>query len=548
MDVTRHNFAEALVDLEKQLALPSCRFVAIDTEFTGLAPSEFTREKIIDTLEERYAKVRASGENFLITQFGVALVHVADGSAETDEASNTWISCWNFFVFPRPYQNFDARFLCQASSMQFMAEHGFDFNKFIRDGIPYLSRKSEMAVRRIHEKSIANLGKSPPEKINVSRHFDKLFMTESVERIDTWLANSDAAMPELFISARNSFRRLLVLHAARFLATHPDAKSLYLETNENGVRLIRTTSSSEHDSLKKRKIDELNNEVEAAIGFSKVIQLLGKSGKPVVGHNCLLDFVYLFHQFVGPLPPTLVQFKLQLGKAFPVIFDTKHQAMMSPARDEFESTSLSAMFEYMRDHLTIDVSTLINADESSSYHRALKKPVDGEAPMPCHEAGFDALMTAIVQLGFTSLSANGWSKELPLDLRTDFRHLTLYENRINLMAVERPSYLDIGDVEQELDRRHVYVLSGDATALKESRPDDLFAQSRVNRVIREDKETYVFLSEPLEGDLPKPADDKLVISPFAEYLKKHGSKALDDSETASSAGDDAPPSRWCTIQ
>ncbi|KAF0774878.1 hypothetical protein AaE_001421, partial [Aphanomyces astaci] len=92
--------------------------------------------------------------------------------------------------------------------MQFMAEHGFDFNKFIRDGIPYLSRKSELSVRRSHEKSIANLGKSPPEKITVGRHFDKLFLTETVERIDTWLADSasaDASSPaELFISARNS--------------------------------------------------------------------------------------------------------------------------------------------------------------------------------------------------------------------------------------------------------------------------------------------------------------------------------------------------------
>ncbi|RQM30725.1 hypothetical protein B5M09_008478 [Aphanomyces astaci] len=549
MDVTRHNFAEALVDLEKQLALPSCRFVAIDTEFTGLTPSEFTREKVIDTLEERYAKVRSSGENFLITQFGVALVHVAD-SIDVEDEAKTWISCWNFYVFPRPYQNVDARFLCQASSMQFMAEHGFDFNKFIRDGIPYLSRKSELSVRRSHEKSIANLGKSPPEKITVGRHFDKLFLTETVERIDTWLADSasaDASSPaELFISARNSFRRLLVLHAARFLSTHPDAKSLYMETNDNGVRLIRTSSAVERDSLKKRKIDAMNQDVEAAIGFSKVIQLLGKSNKPVVGHNCLLDFVYLFHQFVGPLPPTLVQFKLQLGKAFPAIFDTKHLAMMSPVRDQFESTSLSAMFEYMRDHLALDVSTLVSPDTSSSYHHALKKPSADAAAMPCHEAGFDALMTAIVHLGFTSLSANGWSTDLPLDLRTDFRNLSLYENRINLMVVDRPSYLDVGDVDQELDRRHVYVLSGDAAALKEARPDDMFAASRVNRVVREDKETYVFLSEPVQGDLP--THPHLVVSPFAEYIKATAKKNEPKYDDQDKADDAAPPARWCTIQ
>ncbi|KAH9102129.1 hypothetical protein AeMF1_021265 [Aphanomyces euteiches] len=531
MEVTRHNFAEAFVDLEKQLTLPSCRFIAIDTEFTGLTPSENTREKVIDTLAERYAKVRASGENFLITQFGVALVHVDDAS------SKTWISCWNFYVFPRPYLNNDARFLCQASSMQFMAEHGFDFNKFIRDGIPYMTRKTEQYVRRNHEKSITNLGKTPPEKLNVSREHDKAFMADTISSIDSWLSglsNTETdELPEFFVSARNSYRRLLVLHAARYHVKHPDAKTLYMETNDSGVRLVRTVSTAQRDNLKKRKIDDMNQEVEDAIGFSKVIQILGKSNKPVVGHNCLLDFVYLFHQFCGPLPPTLVEFKQQLGKAFPTIYDTKHIAITCPTQEAFESTSLSAMYEYMRAQLAIDVSTLV--EEESPYHKALK----ATDSMPCHEAGFDALMTAIVYLGFTSLSANGWATELPIDLRTNNSALARYENRINLMVVDRSSYLDIADVNQTLDRRHVYVVAsrdGDAQALKDARPDDLFADSRVTRVIREEKETYVFLAEPV-AEVPK--EEKLVISPFAEYVKQSNATAEAEPEA---------PSRWCTIQ
>ncbi|KAF0688373.1 Aste57867_19993 [Aphanomyces stellatus] len=553
MDVTRHNFNEALVDLEKQLAMPSCRFIAIDTEFTGLTPSESTREKVIDTLEERYAKVRASGENFLITQFGVALVHVEA------ESEKTWISCWNFYVFPRPYQNVDTRFLCQASSMQFMAEHGFDFNKFIRDGIPYLSRKTEMSVRKSTEKSIANLGKSPPEKMNVNRHFDKMWLAETIDKIDSWLtgpvasdeaSEETSAVPssssELFLAARNPFRRLLALHAAKYLAKHPDAKSLYMETSDAGVRLVRTSSAAERDNLKKRKIDALNQEVDNAVGFSKVIQLLGKSNKPVIGHNCLLDFVYLFHQFCGPLPPTLVQFKQQLGKAFPTIYDTKVLALTSPASDAFESTSLSAMFDYMRDHLNLDVSSLV-LDDANAYHKALQTSSDES--MPCHEAGFDALMTAIVYLGFTSMAANGWATELPLDLRASTRGLELYENRINLMVVDRPSHLDVADFDQTLDRRHVYVLEhADANGLKDVKPDDVFADARVNRVVREEKETYVFLSEPV-ATLPVPKDDKIRISPFADYVKQKPTSALLSSvNNDDESGAAAPPARWCSIQ
>ena len=41
----------------------------------------------------------------------------------------------------RPFQeSYDRRFLSQSSSIQFLANNGFDFNKFIREGVPFLPR------------------------------------------------------------------------------------------------------------------------------------------------------------------------------------------------------------------------------------------------------------------------------------------------------------------------------------------------------------------------------------------------------------------------
>lgn len=167
MNVTRHNFEECFGDLKRDIEQPSCRFVAIDTEFTGLSPNEDEKERYLgaflasrggtdcdgsrcltdcycglDTLEERYRKVKRAGESFLITQFGLSTVHV-------DASEQVLVKTWNFYVFPRPYGASDERFLCQASSLTFLAEHGFDFNKFIRDGIPFvnLSRTERMQKR-----------------------------------------------------------------------------------------------------------------------------------------------------------------------------------------------------------------------------------------------------------------------------------------------------------------------------------------------------------------------------------------------------------------
>lgn len=40
---------------------------------------------------------------------------------------------WNFYVFPHSYGGQDRRFTCQASSLEFLAEHKFNFNKFVHE-------------------------------------------------------------------------------------------------------------------------------------------------------------------------------------------------------------------------------------------------------------------------------------------------------------------------------------------------------------------------------------------------------------------------------
>lgn len=47
----------------------------------------------------------------------------------------------------------DSRFMCQASSIAFLANQDFDFNKLFKHGIPYLSAsEEEKLVKRLEEK------------------------------------------------------------------------------------------------------------------------------------------------------------------------------------------------------------------------------------------------------------------------------------------------------------------------------------------------------------------------------------------------------------
>lgn len=55
-----------------------------------------------------------------------------------------------------------------------------------------------------------------------------------------------------------------------------------------------------------------------AVGFRKVIDELVAARIPLVGHNCLLDVLYLHHHFIAPLPPTYDQWKTDFHKLFPL--------------------------------------------------------------------------------------------------------------------------------------------------------------------------------------------------------------------------------------
>ncbi len=60
------------------------------------------------------------------------------------------------------------------------------------------------------------------------------------------------------------------------------------------------------------------------LDFSKVIQLITASGKPVVGHNCFLDLCFILEKFIAPLPVSPHEFLLSVRNYFSDLYDTKH--------------------------------------------------------------------------------------------------------------------------------------------------------------------------------------------------------------------------------
>lgn len=116
-------------------------------------------DNVLDDVFERYTKTVSSAQSFSITQMGISAFKWVEGDAASSapataaaaataaglgngnsSSSSSIIGDWqmgghyearsfNLYIFPAPLDEWDQRFMCQASSMLFLAEQGFDFNK-----------------------------------------------------------------------------------------------------------------------------------------------------------------------------------------------------------------------------------------------------------------------------------------------------------------------------------------------------------------------------------------------------------------------------------
>ncbi|MGH0165392.1 UNVERIFIED_CONTAM: hypothetical protein FKN15_059724 [Acipenser sinensis] len=147
MEVTRKNFKDCLNTI--YTAIQEAEFLAIDGEFSGISdgPSVSALTNGLDTPEERYQKLKKHSMDFLLFQFGLCAFKYNHAEAKYI------IKSFNFYVFPKPLNRSsqDIKFVCQSSSIDFLANQGFDFNKVFCCGIPYLNQEEERKLREQYE-------------------------------------------------------------------------------------------------------------------------------------------------------------------------------------------------------------------------------------------------------------------------------------------------------------------------------------------------------------------------------------------------------------
>ncbi|KAG4923770.1 hypothetical protein JHK87_049310 [Glycine soja] len=467
--VTTANFEPSLAELRRHVRTSD--FVAIDLEMTGVTSAPWRELLEFDRSDVRYLKVRDSATKFAVVQFGVC-------PFRWDPSNHSFVAYpHNFYVFPR--QQLAGlgpcdEFLCQTTSMDFLAKYQFDFNACIHEGISYLSREQERKALRslnsTYDSEWSDIGKLKDVRdIPLLSAADILFTARMKNKFSEWRdglfqeqnqedqiqgISNDSKFQVTFFEMHPALRlNKFTSHQLKLiqLLIRKHFKDLsYVSVNSEASgsqQLVVYTDLKDELNLLLKKVKEENHraeemKIQAAVGFRHVIDLLSSEQKLIVGYNCFLDIAHVYSKFIGPLPGTPEEFVASVSKCFPHIVDTKillstnlmFQEKMKRSRKSLASAFTSFCPQIAAGSRSTDLGSLshvkvnVEVDDSRSC---------SWSPGGKHEAGYDAFMTGCIFAQLCSdlgidFKLHDSSKSLALNEK-----LQKYVNRLYLSWMHR---------------------------------------------------------------------------------------------------------------
>lgn len=437
------NMAVLIKDLEE------CAFVAFDGEFTGLS----SERNILpfDTSEEYYTKRLKTSQGFVLIQLGLTFFKVKkDPKDETTEK----VSCnsYNIFVYP---QSKNATFSCQGASLSFLAANGFDFNKLFLNGISYCNALEEEKLRKeVEEKQALRLQQlkqrtSNEETDTSSRNFIPIPDNE-IELLDMVKGKVqdivDGKLAETSFEKLNAFQRKLVYELVE--RDFNNKVSTSVKTIENNKKsFVIQQKRSEEDELKMEKNRQKEDEIyiSEVVGLRLLLKELSAAKKLIVGHNCLLDLMFLINQCFEDLPESYDEFKALTHRVFPNIIDTKFIGTSEKFKEIFPSTVLNQVYE----RLTKEPFKKIEVEFENPFNTySFEYPKE-------HEAGYDSYLT-----GYCLLVILNYLK-VPLSGNFDpnkCKELNPFLNRIALQRIYHP-FIYVTGKEPTISKSHVFFVT-----------------------------------------------------------------------------------------
>ncbi|EEB12963.1 poly A-specific ribonuclease,putative [Pediculus humanus corporis] len=404
-EVTSENFWKILPQIEEELK--SCSFISIDCEFSGL----FTqRNCLLDSPKERYMKLRSAVQDISIIQMGITLFKFDNFNDQFHSSS------YSFYLMPTGIFNTNTKLTCQIESLKFLCKYNFDFNKAIYKGINYISEKNENELKKFFNQ----------DKITIESLYFSDCIKEIHSKIDKWRLNTKEKSDMIIKISElpcKSLRYLILLEISqRFSNLQPtltDDDAIVIKK----IEMKRKEMNIEDKFFLQKKL------FQDIIGFSKIIKEMRNVKKPIIAHNCILDIMTIYQQFIKPLPSNYKQFKNDIKKLFPIIYDTKFltRELNNLINNEIPSKSLSDVYLYFKNG---------NVVPKILY---MPKIIMNTICDKFHDAGFDSYCAAHCFINISYLFSI-WDEEvkslkyssMPISVTRLFSSVEPMKNHINL--------------------------------------------------------------------------------------------------------------------
>uniref|UniRef100_A0A1A7X650 Poly(A)-specific ribonuclease PARN n=1 Tax=Iconisemion striatum TaxID=60296 RepID=A0A1A7X650_9TELE len=533
MEITRRNFKVCLNTVNS--AIDEADFLAIDGEFSGISdgPNVSALTNGLDTPEERYTKLKKHSMDFLMFQFGLC-------TFKYNETKSKYITkTFNFYIFPKPFNRTspDIKFICQSSSIDFLASQGFDFNKVFCHGIPYLNQDEEARLREQteerrnqHANGLGTPSFISPSSSKTPAHVpdeQKDFINKVVEKVKALFSDNEKT---LNLEPCTGFQRKLIYQTLSWKFP----KGLHVETleTEKKEQYIQISKVDEEERKKReqQKQEREQEQLNDAVGFSRVIHAISKSGKLVVGHNMLLDVMHTIHQFYCSLPEDLQDFKEVTMCVFPRLLDTKLMASTQPFKELINNTSLAELEKQVKES-PFKPPQVEAAEGFPSYDTAQEQ---------LHEAGYDAYITGLC---FISMANHLGSFLTPPKayISAKSKLIEPFFNKLFLMRIIDIPYLNITGPDLQPKRDHVLYV----TFPKEWKTSDLYqlfsAFGNIQVSWIDDTSAFVSLSQTDQVQIAMNTSryaESYRIQTYADYIQGKQQEKEKLGQTTKSWGED----------
>lgn len=451
MDVTNKNFNQLLPEIIDTIKI--CDFIAIDTEMSGLERDR--SNNLFDSPAERFTKSVESSRGYFIMQFGMSCFTLCDDQHYTNMT-------YNFYIFPQAnnYGDKNRTFSIQARPIQFLIEHGFDFNKLFKEGVSYLTFEEKKNLTAKLKSETKNR-----EKVKITSNGLPDFVPATlVDKCQSWLKMVNKFLKEH--ERTNSFNELELRDCStshkkyimrRLLECQPFFNSIMTSVKDDPVKNESFLVVTYIDPFVKE--EKQKNDLISAKGFLEVLEHMILNKKPIVGHNLVLDLMQIISQFMEPLSDDYNSFKETCHSLFPLIYDTKYIAhsLIDPKTLTNNQSRLSDLYHQLLDSDTmtkIEVEQLVHGKQSP------------------HQGGFDAYMSGYCFLALCQSYLNEEKKFKSKREKSELKKLSIVKDNQIIQDLSNKIYFsysldfkcyDLCGEETDPVRDHVFYLEYPST-------------------------------------------------------------------------------------